>query len=246
LFLENLEEVAVSHPLEPIVALQKKDRRLIKIMREIRDIPKRKSDIEAQLSSSKQKLETALDSKKHTEVTLKELELEVEACKEKISKYKIQQMEAKTNDQYRAFVKEIGVVEAEIKELEEKEIRLMESLEQGNEIMSECEERLSREKAGIADELAELDAREAELSEQLESLKADRARAAELCDKTLLQKYSRILNNKRDFAVVMVESGGHCGGCHMKLPPQVVNDARNPTKLVGCNFCGRIVYNPAP
>ncbi|MBT8041654.1 MAG: hypothetical protein KJN98_00635, partial [Pontiella sp.] len=79
-----------------------------------------------------------------------------------------------------------------------------------------------------------------------EKMKADRARAAENCDKALLQKYTRILNNKRDFAVVLVEPGGHCGGCHMKLPPQVTNDARNPTKIVGCNFCGRIVYNPAP
>ena len=236
----------MSHPLEPIVALQKKDRRLIKIMREVRDIPQRKNDIEAQLGGSKKKLETALDSKKHTEATLKEMELEVEVCKEKVTKYKTQQMEAKTNDQYRAFVKEIGGVEAEIKELEEKEIRLMEALEQGKEILAECEERLNQEKAGIADELAELDARESELNEQLEGLKADRARAAALCDKTLLQKYTRILNNKRDFAVVMIESGGHCGGCHMKLPPQVVNDARNPAKLVGCNFCGRIVYNPAP
>jgi predicted nucleic acid-binding Zn-ribbon protein len=246
LFFRNLEEVAVSHPLEPIVALQKKDRRLIKIMREVRDIPQRKNDIEAQLGGSKQKLETALDSKKHTEVTLKELELEVETCKEKVTKYKTQQMEAKTNDQYRAFVKEIGVVEAEIKELEDKEIRLMEDIEQGKAIMAECEERLNGEKDGISDELAELDAREAKLNEQLEQLKGDRARAAALCDKALLQKYTRILKNKRDFGVVMIESGGHCGGCHMKLPPQVINDARNPTKLVGCNFCGRIVYNPAP
>lgn len=236
----------MSHPLEPIVALQKKDRRLIKIMREVRDIPQRKNDIEAQLSGSKQKLETALDSKKHTEATLKEVELEVEVCKEKVTKYKTQQMDAKTNDQYRAFVKEIGVVEAEIKELEEKEIQLMEALEQGKAIVEECEAKLSGEQEGIADELAELDARAAELEEQAERMKADRTRVAEGCDKALLQKYTRILNNKRDFAVVMIESGGHCGGCHMKLPPQVVNDARNPTKLVGCNFCGRIVYNPAP
>jgi len=66
------------------------------------------------------------------------------------------------------------------------------------------------------------------------------------CDPALLAKYTRILKNKRDFAVVLVESGGHCGGCHMKLPPQVIHDARNPQKIVGCNFCGRIVYNPAP
>ena len=61
----------MSHPLESIVAVQKKDRRLMKLMREIRDIPQRKSDIEAQLAGTKQKLEMALDSKKHTEATLK-------------------------------------------------------------------------------------------------------------------------------------------------------------------------------
>ncbi len=234
----------MSHPLESIYALQKKDRRLIKLMREIRDIPQRKSDIEAQLAGSAQKLETATDSRKHTEASLKELELEVESLKEKITKYKNQQMEAKTNDQYRAFVKEIGTVEREISALEDKEIALMEGLEKGKTIVSECQEKLGGEKEGIAGELAELDERSAELAEQLERLKSDRARAAEQCDKAILQKYVRIMNNKRDFAVVMVEPGDHCGGCHMKLPPQVANDARNPTKIVACNFCGRIVYNP--
>jgi predicted nucleic acid-binding Zn-ribbon protein len=236
----------VSHPLEPIVALQKKDRRMIKLMREIRDIPQRKSDIEAQLAGSAKKLEMALDSKKHTEVTLKEQELEVESLNERITKYKNQQMDATTNDQYRAFVKEIGAVESEIKNLEDKEIVLMESLEKGKVIVDECEAKLNGEKAGIADELKELDDRSAELTEHLESMKADRSRSAEQCDKSILKKYTRIMNNKRDFAVVMIEPGGHCGGCHMKLPPQVSNDARNPAKVVGCNFCGRIVYNPAP
>ena len=234
----------MSHPLEPIYALQKKDRKLIKITREIRDIPQRKSDIEAQLSGSKLKLETALDSKKHTEATLKEQELEVESLKEKVLKYKNQQMEAQTNDQYRAFVKEIGTAEDEIKVLEEKEIHLMEALEKGKTIVAECEERLNGELAGISDELGELDARAAELQERADKMKADRARAADGCDLEILKKYVRIMNNKRDFAVVMIESGGHCGGCHMKLPPQVANDARNPAKVVGCNFCGRIVYNP--
>ena len=235
----------MSHPLEAIYALQKKDRRLIKLMREIRDIPQRKSDIEAQLAGSAQKLETALDSKKHTEVTLKEQELEVESLKERITKYKNQQMEATTNDQYRAFVKEIGTVEREISDLEDKEIVLMESLEKGKTIVADCEEKLNGEKAGISDELGELDDRSTELTEMLEQMKSDRARSAEQCDQAILQKYARIMNNKRDFAVVMVEPGDHCGGCHMKLPPQVANDARNPTKIVPCNFCGRIVYHPA-
>ena len=234
----------MSHPLESIVSVQKKDRRLIKLMRGIRDIPQRKSDIEAQLAGTEQKLKTAMDSRKHTEASLKDLELEVETLKEQVVKYKQQQMEAKTNDQYRAFVKEIGTVEREIKELEDKEIILMEALEKGQTIVNECKEKLATEQSGIADELAELDDRAAELTEQLNAMKADRDRMAKQCDQAILQKYARIMNNKRDFAVVMIEPGGHCGGCHMKLPPQVVNDARNPTKIVACNFCGRIVYNP--
>lgn len=234
----------MSHPLESIYALQKRDRKLIKMMRELRDIPQRRKEIEAQLEGSKQKLEVALDSQKHTEARLKELELEVESLKEQVIKYKQQQMEAKTNDQYRAFVKEIGTVEAEIKELEEKELLLMEDLEKGRGIVEECEKRLLREKEGISDELEELDERSEALTERLEKMKADRARAAAECDKSLLQKYMRILNNKRDMAVTLVEPGGYCSGCHMKLPPQVIHDAHNPQKVVSCNFCGRIVYNP--
>jgi len=234
----------VLHPLESIIAVQKKDRKLIKLMREIRDIPKRKSDIEVQLAGTERKLETALDSRKHTEVSLKDVELQVDTLNEQVTKYKQQQMDAQTNDQYRAFVKEIGVVEREIKELEEKEIGLMEDLEKGKSIEEECTKRLEEDRAEIAGELAELDDREANLKEKLEQVKATRERIAKACDQTLLQKYVRIMNNKRDFAVVFIEEGGHCGGCHMKLPPQVIHDARNPAKLVACNFCGRIVYNP--
>ena len=29
----------------------------------------------------------------------------------------------------------------------------------------------------------------------------------------------------------------------MRLPPQVINDALNPAKLVICNFCGRMLIN---
>ena len=233
------------HPLEPLFALQKKDLKLIRVLREIQDIPKRRGDIEAQLSGAKKKLETALDSRKHTEASLREIENEIELLNERVIKYKQQQMEADSNEQYRAFVKEIGSVEAEIKEQEEKQLSLMEALEQGKVIEQTCQEQLAVEQGSIADEIQDLDERLSELTERADQMKVDRRRVAENCDRNLLQKYSRILNNKKDAAIVLVESGGHCGGCHMKLPPQAINDARNPSKLVRCNFCGRIVYNPA-
>lgn len=234
----------MTHPLEPIFALQKKDIKLLRLLRDIQGFPARRNEIESQLSGAKQKLQVALDSRKHTEASLKDIANETEILREKVTKYKQQQMEADSNEQYRAFVKEIGVVETEIKTLEDRELSLMEALEEGRSIEQSCQEKLQHEEQSIADELQELEEREREIKDRIEQMKADRRRMAEGCDTSLLRRYTKIINNKKDAAVVLVEPGGHCGGCHMKLPPQVVNDAKNPSKVVACNFCGRIVYNP--
>ncbi|MBC46742.1 MAG: hypothetical protein CMF30_02670 [Kiritimatiellaceae bacterium] len=234
----------MTHPLEAIVALQKKDLRLIRLLREVQDIPKRKDDIEQQVNGFKRKLEETSEQRKKIEVKINELENETSLANDRITKYKQQQMDADTNEQYRAFVKEIGTVEEEIKEFEEQEINFLEKLEDLKKSEHKYNNHLSEAQESISDELKELDERNNELNERLEQMKADRKLSAEKCDPLILKKYVRILQNKKDIAVVQVsDTNNCCGGCHMQLPPQIINDAKNINKIVNCNFCGRIVYN---
>lgn len=234
----------MTHPLEAIVALQKKDLRLIRLLREVQDIPKRKDDIEQQVNGFKRKLEETSEQRKKIEVKINELENETSLANDRITKYKQQQMDADTNEQYRAFVKEIGTVEEEIKEFEEQEINFLEKLEDLKKSEHKYNNHLSEAQESISDELKELDERNNELNERLEQMKADRKLSAEKCDPLILKKYVRILQNKKDIAVVQVsDTNNCCGGCHMQLPPQIINDAKNINKIVTCNFCGRIVYN---
>ena len=234
----------MTHPLEAIVALQKKDLRLIRLLRELQDIPKRKDDIEQQVNGFKRKLEETSEQRKKIEVKINELENETSLANDKITKYKQQQMDADTNEQYRAFVKEISTVEEEIKEFEEQEINFLEKLEDLKKSEHKYNNHLSEAQESISDELKELDERNNELNERLEQMKADRKLSAEKCDPLILKKYVRILQNKKDIAVVQVsDTNNCCGGCHMQLPPQIINDAKNINKIVNCNFCGRIVYN---
>lgn len=234
----------MTHPLEAIVALQKKDLRLIRLLREVQDIPKRKDDIEQQVNGFKRKLEETSEQRKKIEVKINELENETSLANDKITKYKQQQMDADTNEQYRAFVKEIGTVEEEIKEFEEQEINFLEKLEDLKKFENKYNNHLSEAQESISDELKELNERNNELNERLEQMKADRKLSAEKCDPLILKKYVRILQNKKDIAVVQVsDTNNCCGGCHMQLPPQIINDAKNINKIVNCNFCGRIVYN---
>lgn len=234
----------MTHPLEAIVALQKKDLRLIRLLREVQDIPKRKDDIEQQVNGFKRKLEETSEQRKKIEVKINELENETSLANDKITKYKQQQMDADTNEQYRAFVKEIGTVEEEIKEFEEQEINFLEKLEDLKKSEHKYNNHLSEAQESISDELKELNERNNELNERLEQMKVDRKLSAEKCDPLILKKYVRILQNKKDIAVVQVsDTNNCCGGCHMQLPPQIINDAKNINKIVNCNFCGRIVYN---
>jgi predicted nucleic acid-binding Zn-ribbon protein len=42
--------------------------------------------------------------------------------------------------------------------------------------------------------------------------------------------------------VIVGVQHGVCGGCHMKLPPQLVISTQNAQELVTCSNCGRILY----
>ncbi len=232
----------MAHPLEALLALQSKDRKLRKLQREIRDIPVRKAEIDQQMDGSRERLEAAREALKQTTADLKQLEVEVQSRRDQITKYRQQQMEAKTNEQYRALLNEVASEEKEISALEDREIELMETSEESKKSIAEREAELQEEQEEVADEQAMLDERLDEAQEDLRSLQADRERMTAGIDASLLKKYERLLANKGDFAVVEVENG-HCAGCHMKLPPQVINDALNPAKLVICNFCGRMLIN---
>lgn len=232
----------MAHPLEALLTLQQKDRKIFKLQRELRDIPVRKADIDKQFDGGRTRLAQAQEDLKQITSDLKQIEIEVESIREKITKYKQQQMEAKTNEQYRALLNEVAAAEKEISELEDREIVLMEKSEAVKKTVADREAELKEDEDGVSDEKEMLDERTQEIEEDLAALNTERERMTANIEASLLKKYERLFANKGDFAVVEVQKD-HCSGCHMKLPPQVVNDALNPDKLVICNFCGRMLIN---
>ncbi len=233
----------MAHPLEALLALQEKDRKILKLQREIRDIPTRKAEVESQLDRAKAQLAIAHDAQMKVESDLKQLEIEVESHREKIVRYKQQQMDAQNNEQYRALLHEVAAEEKSISELEDREIELMEQLEGSKKAITERDAEMKEEDEGICEEQEMLAERLEEVHEDLERVIAARERLVSNVESaSLIKKYERLFANKGDFAVVRVEND-HCKGCNMRVPPQVVNDALNPAKLVICNYCGRMLVN---
>jgi len=232
----------MAHPLEAVQVLQENDRKIARLQREVKDIPLRKKEIETQLDGARASLEAARENRKQITADLKQLEVEAASHEEKITRYKNQQMEAKTNEQYRALLHEVAAEKEAVSGLEDKEIELMEASEAAQQKISECESLVEEEVSGIQEEQEMLDERLGEIEEDLQRLTEKREQLSAHIDPSLIKRYERLFANKGDFAVVPV-NGSNCGGCHMQITPQLVNDARNPAKLVACSYCGRMLIN---
>ena len=71
------------------------------------------------------------------------------------------------------------------------------------------------------DQVAQLDQREENLKKELAELQTGRAELAAAVEEIARARYERLLKSKGENVVVGVDHGV-CGGCHMKLPPQIL------------------------
>ena len=91
------------------------------------------------------------------------------------------------------------------------------------------------------DQLAQLAAREQNLQKELAELEANREELASAVDDSARGRYERLVRSKGENVVVGIHHGV-CGGCHMRVPPQLLVSCQAEKELVACSNCGRILY----
>lgn len=231
----------MSTTIERLLILQDRDRKLGQLLREKADVPARIKQIEDRLSAHQQSLHAAQEEVKKNTAGMKQIEGEIEARKQKIAKYREQQFQIKSNVEYKALEHEISVVQDEIHGLEDDEIALMEGGDKIRSLIGDREGDLKQEQKRVLEDQQVLKKRLEQIEAEIHDVQVDRDALAKDCDASSLQLYDRIMKRLGDYAVVRIENGS-CGGCHMKLTPQLVHDTRKGLNLVQCNYCSRILY----
>jgi predicted nucleic acid-binding Zn-ribbon protein len=169
------------------------------------------------------------------------LEGEIETHKAQIRKLRDQQLQLKSNKEFKAMDLEIEVVQDRIRGVEEKILVLMEAVEAAQQQIRSAEDALKQEENALQTDHKLLAQRVAEVEAEIARLQAERNRLAAEVDPQWLRPYDRIFKNKKDLVVFPV-ANGICGGCHMKLPPYTIHAARKPSDVVVCDYCGKILY----
>ena len=227
--------------IEKLLILQDRDRRLRRLRGELGEIEPERQVLKGKAAGAQTGLENAKTRVKEIESKRKQLELDVEAKKELIRKYANQQMQTRKNEEYRALNQEIENCKTAIFKIEDEEISLMEQGETAQKEVVKATQAANEAKKLMDDQIAQLATREQNLKKELAELEANREELANAVDEDVRGRYERLVKHKGENVVVGIQHGV-CGGCHMKVPPQVLLSCRQQQELVTCSNCGRILY----
>src|SRR5271165_1266424 len=100
--------------LQNLIELQQIDSQIAALRAEIAALPKHVAQIEAKLAGSKAKVEATVAAAKADEAARRKHESDIQDQQQKISKYRDQSLNVKTNDEYRALMHEIQFAEGNI------------------------------------------------------------------------------------------------------------------------------------
>ena len=234
-------QVTMMEVIEKLLILQDRDRRLIRLNDELAHVAPERTALQAKATGTQAALDQAKQKVMHIESERKRLELDVDALKQKIDKYSIQQFQTKKNDEFKALGHEIDAAKAAIVKLDDQQIELMEKIEAGQKEVAAAAKLAADAKKGVDSQMTDLAAREANLTKELSDLDTTREQLVTGIDEGTLARYERLLKNKGENVVVGI-AHGVCGGCHMKFPQQIVVSCKQEQEVITCPNCGRILY----
>jgi predicted nucleic acid-binding Zn-ribbon protein len=229
--------------LQNLMQLQVADKEILRLKEEVAALPKRVAVIEEKLAATKAKLEKAKNAAKADEATRKKYETTIQDLRGKISKYRDQSLDVKTNEQYKALLHEIQFAEQEIRSNEDKILELMVNAESRDKDVKAAEAELKAETAEIEKEKAAARERTAEDEKQLTEWNGKRNTLREGVDADVLRRYERVLKFRGSGLSEVRDQ--KCMACRVMLRPQTYNEVRAGKTVIECESCQRILYfNP--
>jgi uncharacterized protein len=183
-----------------------------------------------------------------TAANLKDAELEQQQVETKRKQYEDKLYSGKVTNpkELQAMQAEVEMLGRQKSTLDERIIVLMGEVETKKQI---------NEQSAIALKAARkaYTARYAAYKESAEAVKAkaqgviaDRAKALEGVDPTLIKQYEKMRAARGGLALAAIQDGNACGGCKMALPSTLVTRIKEGKSIEVCQNCGRMLCIAPP
>ncbi len=227
--------------LNQLIELQKIDSRLYEINGLKGDLPEKVIEQEEKLDNYKSENELKDARVQEIESEFRRRNAEVEDFNVKLKKYKDQLYLVKSNKEYDALNNEIDNMKKAISESEtiiltedEEKISLHEVIQSNANKIKEVSETLEMNKSELEMALSKTKTEEKKLLHSRDGL-------VKKIDNRYLNSYERISKSRNSVGMVSIVKSS-CGSCYTKLPPQIVIEVKDNSKIISCPSCNIFLF----
>ena len=227
--------------IDGLIKLQEVDSEIYALENEKASKPLEIKAIESSFESKKENLASLQNQSLELQKQRKEHELEFAANAEAVKKLQGQLYSLKTNKEFQTMQQQISDTKADGAVIEES---ILISYEESDKIKAQIDQenlKLKEEEKIFLDQKKKVEERIKEIDTRLGQLGAQRKQVTPGIDQKMLSEYERILHSRDGLAIVMIKDNS-CGGCHMLLPPQVINLIKMYEEVITCEVCNRILF----
>lgn len=201
--------------------------------------------LDSRLSLAAATVATAKERIAQNAAARRDIEKDVTLHQGRLSKFREQGMNVKTNQEYHAIQHEIAFAQNEIKGHEDRMLERMIELDELNGSLKTAETELASTQTGVELEKAAIVAEHDVLRDRVEALQAERAGVVSSLSPEALTIFERVSGRRNGIAMSEAKDGV-CTLCHVRLRPQVFNTVRRNDAILQCDHCNRILYFVAP
>ena len=174
-----------------------------------------------------------------------EQQANLEKAEKLIDKYTKDQDNVRNNREYDYLTKEIEYQQLNIELAEKKMNEAARKIESVKASIAATQEQLDDNEHVLAEKKSELEEIVSETRQDEEKLREKAKRLENKIDARLLTAFKRIRKNARNGLGVVYVQRNACGGCFNRIPPQRQMEIKMRKKIIVCEYCGRILIDPA-
>jgi predicted nucleic acid-binding Zn-ribbon protein len=231
----------VNPDIQQLIRLQQLDSEIEAARRRIAEIPSIQTALAARLEHAAAAVAAATERLTANHQDRKKIEAEIASIQTRLSKYKGQLLELKTNKEYQTMLHEIATAEAAIRSHEDTELERMEEAEGLTREMKTAEAELKSQRAAVETERVALDEEAKTLQRRVDEITALRGTVATQLQPETLRLFDHVARQRKGQAVAEARDGT-CSVCHVRMRPQIYNEVRRGEALIQCESCQRILY----
>jgi len=228
--------------LERLINLQQLDDFVEQARRTIAEHPDRVKALDDRLKDARDHLAAARQRVADNQVARRTLEKDLASVQGRLSKYKDQLMEVKTNREYQAMQKEIEVAQADVRGIEDHILERMVEADDFAAAVKQAEASLAVAQKEVEQERREMGEHVARLQRDLEQSAGRREAILLQISPGVLAIYQAVAPKRKGIGIAEARAG-LCTICQVRLRPKVFNDVLRNDTIIQCESCQRILYS---